>query len=70
MSDDKDLKAQGGRQFSKEASQPSGSLKLCRADVMTDSFGMFGIMSKPRKVGLWKHEAEARRGKPSKGIRP
>jgi hypothetical protein len=37
---------------------------------MTDPFGVFGIMSKPRKVGLWKHEAEARRGKPSKGRRP
>jgi hypothetical protein len=26
----------GGRQFSKETSQSSGSLKLCRANVETD----------------------------------
>jgi myo-inositol-hexaphosphate 3-phosphohydrolase len=45
-------------------------LKLCRADVMTDPFGVFGVMSEPMKVGLWKHEAEARRGNPSEGTRP
>jgi hypothetical protein len=45
-------------------------LKLCRADVMTDPFGVFGVMSKPMKVGLWKHKAEARRGNPSEGTRP
>jgi hypothetical protein len=37
---------------------------------MTDPFGVFGVMLKPMKVGLWKHEAKARRENPSEGKRP